>query len=283
MENVATFAILGDSAASGVGDSDKNGVTRGWGYYLAKHFQDPLVYINLSRPGAQSAEVLEDQLPKALVFKPDIAAVIVGGNDALRNGFDPNKLHRNLRFTISELKKSGAEVLLLQLHDPTQIVPLPRLLGRVLSRRINAVNRVIHSVGREFNAQILLTRSIQDIYERKVWHVDRMHPSKYGHQLIATHFREILLRRNWQIDPITIEATPVTSKKTSVLWMLRNGTPWFFKRSFDLFPAALLLMSIEFFKIIFVRQANELGTMYYPEFSPQSHWDLQEVNEARVS
>jgi len=283
MESVATFAILGDSAASGVGDSDKNGVTRGWGYYLAKHFQDPLVYINLSRPGAQSAGVLEDQLPKALMFKPDIAAVIVGGNDALRNGFDPNKLHQNLRATISELKKSGAEVLLLQLHDPTQIVPLPRLLARVLSRRINAVNRVIHSVGREFNAQILLTRSIQDIYERKVWHVDRMHPSKYGHQLMATHFREILLRRNWRIEPITIEETPATSKKSKMLWMLKNGTPWFFKRSFDLFPAALLLMSIEFFKMIFVRQANELGTMYYPEFSPQSHWDLQEVNEARVS
>jgi lysophospholipase L1-like esterase len=283
MESVATFAILGDSAASGVGDSDKNGVTRGWGYYLAKHFQDPLVYINLSRPGAQSAEVLEDQLPKALMFKPDIAAVIVGGNDALRNGFDPNKLHQNLRATILELKNSGAEVLLLQLHDPTQIVPLPRLLARVLSRRINAVNRVIHSVGREFNAQILLTRSIQDIYERKVWHVDRMHPSKYGHQLMATHFREILLRRNWRIEPITIEETPVTSKKSKVVWMLKNGTPWFFKRSFDLFPAALLLMSVEFFKIIFVRRANELGTMYYPEFSPQSHWDLQEVNEARVS
>jgi hypothetical protein len=227
--------------------------------------------------------VLEDQLPKALVFKPDIAAVIVGGNDALRNGFDPNKLHQNLRSTISELKKSGAEVLLLQLHDPTQIVPLPRLLARVLSRRINAVNRVIHSVGREFNAQILLTRSIQDIYERKVWHVDRMHPSKYGHQLIATHFREILLRRNWQIDPITIEATPITSKKSSALWMLRNGTPWFFKRSFDLFPAALILMTVEFMKIIFVRRTNELGTVYYPEFSPQSQWDLQEVNEERVS
>ena len=283
MEKVATFAILGDSAASGVGDSDKNGVTRGWGYYLAKHFQDPLVYVNLSRPGAQSAEVLEDQLPKALVFKPDIAAVIVGGNDALRNGFDPNKLHQNLRATILELKKSGAEVLLLQLHDPSRIVPLPRLLARVLCRRINAVNRVIHSVGREFNAQILLTRSIQEIYERKVWHVDRMHPSKYGHQIMATHFREILLRCNWRIDPISIEETPITSKKSSMIWMLRNGTPWFFKRSFDLFPAALLLMGIELFKIVFKRQDNELGTMYYPEFSPQSHWDLQEVNEARVS
>ena len=283
MERVATFAILGDSAASGVGDSDKNGVTRGWSYYLAKHFQDPLVYINLSRPGAQSAEVLQDQLPKALMFKPDIAAVIVGGNDARRTGFDPNKLHQNLRATISELKKSGAEVLLLQLHDPTRIVPLPKLLAQVLSRRVNAVNRVIHSVGREFNAQILMTRSIQDIYERKVWHIDRMHPSKYGHQIMATHFRDILLRRNWKIDPIAIEETPITSKKSSIIWMLRNGTPWFFKRSFDLFPAALILMTVEFVKIIFKRHADELGTMYYPEFSPQSLWDLQEVNEERVS
>ena len=283
MERVATFAILGDSAASGVGDSDKNGVTKGWGYYLAKHFQDPLVYVNLSRPGAQSAEVLEDQLPRALMFKPDIAAVIVGGNDALRNGFDPNKLHQNLRATISELKRSGAEVLLLQLHDPTQIVPLPKLLAQVLTRRINAVNRVIHSIGREFNAQILLTRSIQDIYERRVWHIDRMHPSKFGHQIMATHFREILLRRNWKIDPIAIEETSATSKKASIAWMLRNGTPWFFKRSFDLFPAAIFLMSIEIFKTVFRRHADEIGTMYYPEFSPQSHWDLQEVNEARVS
>ena len=283
MEKVATFAILGDSAASGVGDSDKNGVTKGWGYYLVKHFQDPLVYVNLSRPGAQSAEVLEDQLPRALMFKPDIAAVIVGGNDALRNGFDPNKLHQNLRATISELKRSGAEVLLLQLHDPTQIVPLPKLLAQVLSRRINAVNRVIHSIGREFNAQILLTRSIQDIYERRVWHIDRMHPSKYGHQIMATHFREILLRRNWKIDPIAIEETPATSKKASIAWMLRNGTPWFFKRSFDLFPAAIFLMSIEIFKTVSRRHGDEIGTMYYPEFSPQSHWDLQEVNEARVS
>ena len=283
MERVATFAILGDSAASGVGDSDKNGVTKGWGYYLAKHFQDPLVYVNLSRPGAQSAEVLEDQLPRALMFKPDIAAVIVGGNDALRNGFDPNKLHQNLRATISELKRSGAEVLLLQLHDPTQIVPLPKLLAQVLTRRINAVNRVIHSIGREFNAQILLTRSIQDIYERRVWHIDRMHPSKYGHQIMATHFREILLRRNWKIDPIAIEETSATSKKASIAWMLRNGTPWFFKRSFDLFPAAIFLMSVEIFKTVFRRHDDEIGTMYYPEFSPQSHWDLQEVNEARVS
>lgn len=283
MERVATFAVLGDSAASGVGDADSHGVTKGWGYYLAKHFQNPLVYINLSRPGAQSREVLEDQLPKALVHKPDITAVIVGGNDALRNGFDPQKLHENLRKTVSQLKEIDSEVLLLQLHDPTQIVPLPRLLARVLARRINAVNRVMHSIAREFDAKILLTRSIPDIYARKIWHVDRMHPSKYGHQVMAIHFREILVRRNWEIDPIQIESAPLTSKKSSFFWMLRNGVPWFFKRSFDLFPAAIILMIAEVFKIVMGVSTNELGTIYYPEFSPQSQWDLHEVNEERVS
>ena len=283
MERVATFAVLGDSAASGVGDTDSTGTTKGWSYYLAKHFQDPLVYINLSRPGAQSAEVLEDQLPKALVHNPNITAVIVGGNDALRNGFDPDRLHQNLRKTLAQLKDAGSDLLLLQLHDPTNIVPLPRLLGRVLQRRINAVNKVTHSLAREFNAQILVTRSIENIYDRQVWHTDRMHPSKYGHQLMAQHFRELLIRKNWRIDPIEFEETLKKSRKDSIVWMLRNGTPWFFKRSFDLFPAALFLMSIEFFKILFVRQTHEVGTMYYPEFSPQSQWDLQEVNEERVS
>jgi lysophospholipase L1-like esterase len=283
MERVATFAVLGDSAASGVGDTDSTGTTKGWSYYLAKHFQDPLVYINLSRPGAQSGEVLEDQLPKALVHNPDITAVIVGGNDALRNGFNPDRLHQNLRKTLAQLQDAGSDVLLLQLHDPTNIVPLPRLLGRVLRRRINAVNRVTHSLAREFNAQILLTRSIENIYDRQVWHTDRMHPSKYGHQLMAHHFRELLIRKNWRIDPIEFEETLKKSRRDSALWMLRNGTPWFFKRSFDLFPAAIFLMSVELVKIVFSTQKPEPATMYYPEFSPQSHWDLQEVNEARVS
>jgi len=283
MERVATFAVLGDSAASGVGDSDSTGTTKGWAHYLAKHFQDPLVYINLSRPGAQSGEVLEVQLPKALVHNPDITAVIVGGNDALRNGFDPARLHQNLRKTLAQLQNAGSDVLLLQLHDPTNIVPLPRLLGRVLRRRINAVNSVTHSLAREFNAQILLTRSIENIYDRQVWHIDRMHPSKYGHQLMAQHFRELLLRKNWRIAPIEFEETPKKSKKDSVLWMLRNGTPWFFKRSFDLFPAAIILMTVELFKVVFSAQKAEPATMYYPEFSPQSQWDLQEVNEERVS
>ena len=283
MEKVATFAVLGDSAASGVGDADANGVTRGWGYYLTQSFNEPVVYLNLSRPGAQSAEVVEHQLPIAKEFKPDITAVIVGGNDALRNGFNPNKLHKNLHQTLTELTRMGSQVLLLQLHDPTKIVPLPKLLASVLRRRINAVNRVTQSLAREFGVDILQTRRISNIYERKVWHIDRMHPSKYGHQLMATHFRNLLVKRNWQIAPIEIDEIEKTSKANSIKWMLRNGTPWFLKRSVDLFPAAIFLMVAEIIKITVNRFSNAEADIYYPDFSLQSELNLQEVYEERVS
>jgi len=283
MERVVTFAVLGDSAASGVGDSDANGVTRGWAYYLIQSFTEPIVFSNLSRPGAQSAEVLEHQLPIALELQPDICAVIVGGNDALRNGFDPQKYHQNMRKTLSQLQESGTHILLLQLHDPTKIVKLPKLLGQILLRRINAVNQAIDKLAREFDVEVLRTRRISGIYERKVWHIDRMHPSKYGHQLMATYFRELLVKRNWQIAPIQIDNVETASKATSIKWMLRNGTPWFLKRSVDLLPAALFLMAAEIIKMGLNRFSQTEANVYYPDFAIQSELNLQEVYEERVS
>ena len=282
MKPVAVFAVLGDSAASGVGDTDSNGVSKGWSYYLAKSFQDPLVYVNLSRPGAKSEEVLVDQLPKAIIHQPTITAVIVGGNDALRNGFSPQQLHQNLRIILKTLKAAGSEVLLLQLHDPTQIVPMPKTLGTVLKRRINAVNQVTQSIAAEFGSQILRTRDLEGIYERKVWHIDRMHPSKFGHQLLAHHFREILSNR-WDISPIAFEPITVKPKSESIKWMLKNGTPWFLKRSVDLLPAALYLIGCEYFRRIFRSNQETTAVIYYPEFVNHREAGLPEVFEERVS
>jgi lysophospholipase L1-like esterase len=126
-----TFAVVGDSAASGVGDSDDHGNHFGWTYHLAKAFQEPLVYINASRPGARSAEVLNIQLPKVLEHTPELAAVIVGGNDLLRSNFSPEIFEKNLRQTLVELVSNGSTIMLLELHDPTVIVPMPYLVGRI--------------------------------------------------------------------------------------------------------------------------------------------------------
>ena len=282
MNSIATFVIMGDSAAAGTGDADRNGALRGWGYYLAQHFNQPLVYANLSRPGAQSGEVFIDQLPKALVLEPTLTAVIVGGNDALRNGFSPDVLRQNLRQTLKQLREVGSEILLLQLHEPTSIAPLPKTLGKVLNRRINFVNAVTRAVGAEFGAHILAVRDIPGVYDRNRWHVDRMHPSKFGHQILAQNFREILAPR-WDISPVALDPVTNRAKKDSILWMLRHATPWFLKRSVDLLPAALILVMGEYIRMLTRRDRSAQGTLYFPEFVNNREAALPQIQEARVS
>ena len=279
-----TFAIIGDSAASGVGDANESGVNYGWGYYLAQSFEDPLVYINAARPGAQSREVLETQLPKVQVHNPDICAVIVGGNDLLRNGFDPELLHKNLRQTVSILKNNGTLVLMILLHDPTQIVPMPKLLANVLDRRVRSVNAVTTAVAREFGTVLLDTRKIAGIYDLANWHIDRMHPSKIGHQGIAAEFRNLLLEFGFQIQDIEIDKKIVRSKKNSIIWMLRNGTPWFLKRSVDLLPAALLLMIIEGARSFISRKSHHVGAdLLAPKFVRYQDLEIAEISEVNIS
>lgn len=245
-----TFAVIGDSAASGVGDSDQNGIHYGWAYHLAQAFQEPIAFINAARPGAQSKEVLHDQLNKVLSHNPELVAVIVGGNDILRNNFSPKIFEANLNQILSEIEQIGATSMLLELHDPTQIVPMPYLIARICRRRVSAVNNITRKLAFRYGAILLETRSLERIYDREMWHVDRMHPSRYGHQFIADNFAHLLRARGFDVAPIRLTVPNNRSRKDSIRWMLRNGTPWFFKRSFDLLPALILLSVSELLYIL---------------------------------
>jgi lysophospholipase L1-like esterase len=245
-----TFVVLGDSAAYGTGDEVKAGQFRGWAGFLADAFQEGCDYFNYSRPGAKSNEVLAIQLPKALRQNPDICAVIVGGNDLLRNNFDPVLLYNNLRSCCQQLLAMGSEIIMVELHDPNQLLKLPKLMRQVLSRRVNAVNAVYRKVALEFEIVTVKTRAINNVHDRKNWHIDRMHPGPQGHFMLARDIANQLRKRGWAISlPYQLTLT-YRSRSEKITWLLRNATPWFFKRSFDLLPAAMILMIFEFCKTI---------------------------------
>jgi lysophospholipase L1-like esterase len=245
-----TFVVLGDSAAYGTGDEIKAGQFRGWAGFLADAFQEGCDYFNYSRPGAKSNEVLAIQLPKALRQNPDICAVIVGGNDLLRNNFDPVLLYNNLRSCCQQLLAMGSEIIMVELHDPNQLLKLPKLMRQVLSRRVNAVNAVYRKVALEFEIVTVKTRAINNVHDRKNWHIDRMHPGPQGHFMLARDIANQLRKRGWAISlPYQLTLT-YRSRSEKITWLLRNATPWFFKRSFDLLPAAMILMTFEFCKSI---------------------------------
>ena len=140
--------------------------------------------------------------------------------------------------------------MLLELHDPTVIVPMPYLIGRICRRRVQAINEVTHRLSKEFGAVTLPTRTLSGIYEREKWHVDRMHPSKLGHQFIAEQFAILLRERGYFIGEVQIDPINNRSRKDSILWMLRNGAPWFLKRSVDLLPGLVWLSGAELIYIL---------------------------------
>ena len=268
-----TFVVLGDSAAYGTGDEIKAGQFRGWAGFLADAFQEGCDYFNYSRPGAKSNEVVATQLPKALRQNPDICAVIVGGNDLLRNNFDPVLLYNNLRSCCQQLLAMGSEIIMVELHDPNQLLKLPKLMRQVLSRRVNAVNAVYRKVALEFEIVTVKTRSINNVHDRKNWHIDRMHPGPEGHFMLARNIADQLRKRGWAISlPYQLTLTH-RSRSEKITWLLRNGTPWFFKRSFDLLPAAMILMIFEFCKSILekiypARKSGDLAFLSKIESDP---------------
>jgi acyl-CoA thioesterase I len=79
------WVALGDSAAQGVGATAHD---RGYvGLVLARLRErtgEPWRVVNLSRSGARTREVVDEQLTRALELRPDLLTAVVGGNDALR-------------------------------------------------------------------------------------------------------------------------------------------------------------------------------------------------------
>jgi len=268
-----TFAVIGDSAAYGTGDEIAPGQFRGWAGFLSDNFRDGCDYFNFSRPGAKSTEVATIQLDKVLKQQPDICAVIVGGNDILRNDFDPILLHKNLQYICRSLLEIGSEIVMVELHDPLQLLKLPKLVARVLNKRVNAVNAVYRKIALEFDVVSIKTRKIPTVHQKSNWHIDRMHPGPAGHFLLARFIAEKLKQRGWAINLPAVLDIRETSKKEKILWLLRNGTPWFLKRSLDLLPAAIFLMIVEALKIAkdFVlpsKENQELDFLYQIESDP---------------
>jgi len=242
---MSALVILGDSAAAGVGDQVEEGIFKGWGHYLFTAMPTMKEYHNLSRPGARVSEMATIQLDLALSIKPKVAIFIIGGNDVLRNNFNPKEMYMHLADVTMRLQAIGCDVYGMNLHDPSRIIPLPKVLKKVLQRRVFAVNKVYTTLVERYNLKLLDISKIEEVYDKQMWHVDRMHPNKIGHQKLASYFANLLRANKYQIHPIYVESPTSASKVDNWMWMIKKGTPWFAKRSIDLFPVIFFLSICE--------------------------------------
>jgi lysophospholipase L1-like esterase len=231
---MTSFVALGDSITLGMGDPLPGGAWRGWAALLASAMAVEEFH-NLAVSGALSVDVERQQLPRALELRPDVASVIVGVNDTLRRTFDVARVGAAAAHTVAALAAADAVVLTMRLPDPGRMFGLPAALARPLSRRTRAVNRVVDAVALRFGTLHFDAANHPATYDRRMWSVDRLHPSERGHRLVARGYAALLglPSPRWPGEEPT---SPVPTRRAQVGWLATKGTRWMVDRSTDLVP-----------------------------------------------
>lgn len=239
------FAALGDSITVGFGDPLVNGEWRGWAALLAEALDARLH--NVAGSGALTADVVRDQLPRALAVRPHLAAVIVGTNDTLRGNFDAGEIGRAMSRVVGELRDVGAVVLTVRLPDPGQMFGLPASLARPLARRVRAINAAVDAIAARHGTVHFDVASDPATYDPRMWSVDRLHPSERGHRRLARGFADRLAALGWAVPcPVSTEPTSAPPSLSSrAWWMATRGTKWVWDRSTDLVPHLVAMAAAE--------------------------------------
>jgi lysophospholipase L1-like esterase len=246
---------LGDSSVFGVGDHGDAipSVGAGWAGRLA-HDLTAGSFINVAKNGARARHITQHQLTAAQAFMPDLALVCIGTNDVLRGDFSTQEIKHSLSFLIHTLRQRNTVIVLLGLPDPIRTAPGPMSLRKILSARVILINEILLELSKQENVVLVETWDSKIADERRMWHVDRMHPSALGHQLIADLVRRKLAlpRRSAKKIPTSVNV----SKKFELYWLVTNGAKWFAKRSIDLVPALIWLLVSEQLRLLKARRAR---------------------------
>jgi hypothetical protein len=126
-----------------------------------------------------------------------------------------------------------------------RIVAAQILQQRLLHQRVETLNLIIDDISSLLGAKCLDVREINIAYDKAMWHVDRMHPSRFGYHVLARHFADLLSYDGHQVRDVTAPIVRPRSRRENLQWMMRMGLPWFLKRCKDLFPGVGYLLVLE--------------------------------------
>jgi lysophospholipase L1-like esterase len=229
----STFVAVGDSFTEGLDDRTRDGDGyRGWADRLAERFAavDPSVrYANLAVRGRKVAQIVDEQLPRALEMRAELVSFAGGTNDMLRPRVDLDALSRDFEDAVRRLRENGSQVMLFQSVDPT---PRSRLIGRTLPR-IKALTTVVEETAARYDCVLVPLWSAPVFAHPDAWSDDRLHLSAIGHERVARAALEALgMGDGTWADPLPWRPRePLRARVGSdVRWARKHLGPWIGRR-----------------------------------------------------
>jgi lysophospholipase L1-like esterase len=183
------IAVLGDSIAEGVREPCDGYRDLSWIDRIAEPLRAAVPGVTVMNLGVRdllAAEVRERQLVTALGFQPDLAIVAAGGNDALRRSFDPESVARELHGIVGPLRRSGADVLMIELMDIVASGLVPDGHAGPLDERMRALAGVTRAVAGRHGAMLVEMRSHPASADPDVYSSDRLHLNARGHAIVGS-------------------------------------------------------------------------------------------------
>jgi acyl-CoA thioesterase-1 len=179
------YVALGDSTVAGVGalHPGANYVSRLFERLAAVYPRAAVV--NLGVSGATAADVLEEQLPRALGLRPDLVTLSIGPNDITR-GRSPAEYERDLAQILRALARRTRAVVVVNLIPDLTVTPRFRdkEAAPEVGRRVRLFNEALGRQARAVGARVvdLYARSQEEVPRRPaLLSADGYHPSDEGY------------------------------------------------------------------------------------------------------
>lgn len=189
--------VMGDSIAVGTGDPVPGYPDRSWADQLVSALR-PRAYLNLGHYGARAAEIRAGQLGPALAWRPDLAVVAAGGNDAIRRSFvrpaAQESVAAELDRMVGELSTAGALVVTFGCLDLGRTSLVPAAQRPDISHRLRVLDRITEEVtARHGGVHVCFLD--HPAVDDSMFSADGLHANRRGHALIATEVLQALGRR----------------------------------------------------------------------------------------
>jgi len=183
-----SFAVLGDSLAAGLGAERAEalpGVRLAVG--LAEEAGRPVRLVTHAVSGSRTAD-LAAQIDQALIAPPDLALVIVGGNDVTARSRVATSAAL-LGEQVSRLVAAGSTVVVGTCPDLAVIEPIPQPLRSIASRWCLALGRAQHRELTRLGVRAVSLATLLSpefgVRSAELFSPDRFHPNGAGYELAA--------------------------------------------------------------------------------------------------
>ena len=241
MTGISTYVAIGDSFTEGLhdpGPDGPDGPYRGWADRVADALaaeQPGFRYANLAIRGKLLAEVIAEQLPRAVELAPDLVTLAAGGNDILR-GSDVDVLASMFEPAVAKLQAAGCRVLIFTGFDP-RIFPVIRLLRG----RIAAYDMHLRGIADACGCDLVDLWSMRALKDTRTWSPDRLHLTAEGHRLVALRTCEVLgvpAAGDWRVPLPPAPVLPgrghsarwLAARRDDAAWAKVYAMPWVRRR-----------------------------------------------------